>query len=361
MEYYIGLDASQRQTAICTIDGKGNRVKEGKALTIPTDIYAWIIKHVDVKDIVKVGHEAGAMSFWLQTELTKLGLPIVCLEAFQAAALLETQRNKTDKNDARGLAQIVRMGGNFIRPVIMRSQNNQEIRMLLTMRQHLVGQKVALENNITGSMKPFGLITPRGKACAKKFRENVLATLVRADERGVMVREMIMPSLDLYADLCKQLDVLTKRVMALAKASPICQRLLTVPGVGPIISLSFMTAVDDPKRFRHLCDVGAYFGLTPKQEQSGEMDKMGSVSRRGDIMTRTHLVQAATALLCSTRKWCPLKAWGMKILKKHGLRNARVAVARKLAILLCSLWLREKDFCWTNTAVNQELAEVKSV
>ena len=359
MEYYIGLDVSQRQTAICIINGKGERIKEGKALTVPSDIYAWIIKHVDAGDIVRVGHEAGAMSFWLQTELTKLGLPIVCMEAFQAAAMLETQRNKTDKNDARGLAQIVRMGGKFIRPVIVRSQNNQEARMLLTIRQHLVEQKVALENNITGSLKPFGLVTPRGHACAKKFRENVLATLVRADERGVMVREMVMPSLDLYEDLCKQLDLLTKRVESLAKANPVCQRLMTVPGVGPIVSLSFVTAVDNPKRFRHLCDVGAYFGLTPKQEQSGEINKMGSVSRRGDTMTRTHLVQAATVLLTSCKKWCSLKAWGIKILKKHGLRNARVAVARKLAILLCSLWLQEKDFCWTTAAVNQKLAGVK--
>lgn len=229
--------------------------------------------------------------------------------------------------------------------------------MLLTMRQHLVEQKVALENNITGSLKPFGLITPRGNACAKKFRENVLATLVMGDKRGVMVREMVMPSLDLYEDLRKQLDLLTKRVTALAKASPICCRMMTVPGVGPIVSLSFVTAVDDPKRFRHLCDVGAYFGLTPKQEQSGETDKMGSVSRRGDTMTRSHLVQAATVLLVSTKKWCPLKAWGMKIARRHGFVKARTAVARKLAILLCSLWLKEKDFCWTKEAVNQKLAE----
>jgi transposase len=358
MEYYIGLDVSQRQTAICIIDGKGERVKEGKELTTPADIYGWIIQQVDVSNVMKVGHEAGAMSFWLQTELTKLGLPIVCLEAFQAAALLKTQRNKTDKNDARGLAQIVRMGGKFIRPVIARSQKNQEARLLLTMRQHLVEQKTALENNIAGSLKPFGLITPRGQACPKKFRANVLATLLMADKRGVMVREMIMPSLDLYEDLCKQLVILTKSVVAMAKDNLVCRRLMTVPGVGPIVSLSFVTAIDDPKRFRHLCDVGAYFGLTPKQEQSGEMDKMGSVSRRGDTMTRVHLVQAATVLLTSTKKWCSLKAWGMKIAKRHGFVKARVAVARKLAMLLCSLWLKETDFCWTKEAGNQELAVV---
>jgi transposase len=360
MAYYIGLDISQRETAICIINENGERVKEGKALTVPSDIYGWIIKQVDVGDIIRVGHEAGAMSFWLQTELTKHGLPIVCMEAFQASALLETQRNKTDKNDARGLAQIVRMGGSFIRPVVVRSQNNQEARMLLTIRQHLVEQKVALENNITGSMKPFGLITPRGHASAKKFKESVLATLVIAEKRGVMVREMITPSLDLYEDLCKQLDILTKHVTDQAKANPICRRMMTVPGVGPIVSLSFVTAVDNPKRFRHVCDVGAYFGLTPKQEQSGETDKMGSVSRRGDTMTRAHLVQAATVLLSSTKRWCSLKAWGMKIAKRHGFVKARIAVARKLAILLCSLWLNEKDFCWTSATADQELAGVKS-
>jgi len=360
MQYYIGLDVSQRQTAICIIDDKGVKVAEGKALTLPSDIYIWITKHVDARSIVRVGHEAGAMSFWLHTELTKLGLPMVCLEAFQAASLLETQRNKTDKNDARGLAQIVRMGGDFIRPVIMRSQNNQEARTLLTIRQYLVDQKIGLENNITGSLKPFGLVTIRGSACAKKFRENVLATLVKADERGVMIREMVMPSLDLHDGLCKKLDMLTKRVTVMANANPICRRLMTVPGVGPIVSLSFVTAVDDPKRFKNLSDVGAYFGLTPRQEQSGETDISGNMSRRGDIMTRSHLVQAATVLLSRTRKWCSLKAWGMKIAKKHGFRNARIAVARKLAVVLCSMWLNEKDFCWTTAAVNMELAEVPS-
>ena len=357
MEYYIGLDVSQGQTAICIVDGHGKRVSEGKAMTAPSDIYEWITRHVDAGAIRKIGLEAGAMSFWLHTELAKLNLPMVCLEAFQAAALLETQRNKTDKNDARGLAQIVRMGGDFIRPVILRSQINQETRTLLTMRHYLVAQKVSLENHITGSLKPFGLVTPRGHACAKKFRDNVLATLIKADERGVMIRETVMPSLDLYDTLCKQLALLTRKVEAIAKVNPICQRLMTVPGVGPIVSLSFVTAVDDPKRFKNLSDVGAYFGLTPRQKQSGDSDVMGHASLRGDLMTRSHLVQAATVLLSSTRSWCSLKAWGMKISKKHGFCNARIAVARKLSIIMCSMWIKEKDFCWTTGSANT-LAEV---
>jgi transposase len=360
MDYCIGLDVSQRHTAICIIDGTGAKVAEGKALTEPSDIHAWITRHVDAEVIRTVGLEAGAMSFWLHTELTKLGLPMLCLEAFQAAELLKTQRNKTDKNDARGLAQIVRMGGAFVRPVIIRSQSSQEARALLTMRQHLGGQKTALENNITGTLKPFGLVTPRGEACAKIFRERVLSTLDRADAKGIAVRAALMPSLELHDSLCKQLATLTGEVTAMAKANPVCRRLMTVPGVGPIVAISFMTAVDDPKRFRHLSDVGAYFGLTPRQYQSGETDARGHASRRGDMMTRCHLVQAATVLLSRSRKWCALKAWGMKIAKRHGFCKARVAVARKLAIILCALWIREQNFRWTTLPADTALAGATS-
>jgi transposase len=356
MEYYIGLDVSQRQTSICIVDGKGTRVTEGKALTLPPDIHGWITKHVDARLIIKVGLEAGAMSAWLFTELTKLGLPMLCLEAFQAAEFLKAQRNKTDRNDARGLAQMVRVGGEFIRPVIIRSQASQEARVLLTMRQCLVGQRVALENNIADTLKPFGLITTRGNACAKKFRERVLATLVKADERGIQVREAVMPSLDVYDSLCKQLAMLTKKIEDMAKANPVCRRLMTAPGIGPIVALSFVTAVDDPKRFGKPCDVGAYFGLTPKQYQSGETDIRGNASRRGDIMTRCHLIQAATVLLTNTKKWCALKVWGMKIAKRHGFGKARVAVARKLAIILYRMWTRNQDFCWTTVPSGTALA-----
>ncbi len=355
MEYYIGLDVSQRQTAICIVNGKGTRVAEGKALTGPPDIYEWVTKHVDTKLVMKVGLEAGAMSAWLYTELSKLGLPMLCLEAYQAAEFLKAQRNKTDRNDARGLAQMVRMGGDFIKPVIIRSQSSQEARALLTMRQFLVNQRVSLENNITGTLKPFGLLTRRGNISTQVFRERVLATLDRADERGILVRETVMPSLNLYDTLCKQLAVLSKKVEGIAKSDPVCRRLMTAPGVGPIVALSFVTAVDNPKRFADAGDIGAYFGLTPRQYQSGEIDIRGNTSRRGDVMTRYHLVQAATVLLFNTKKWCALKAWGMKIAKRHGFSKARIAVARKLAIILCKMWLREQDFCWTNIPANTDL------
>ncbi len=324
MEHYIGLDVSQRQTAICAVDRDGKITAEGKALTQPRSIYDWLLaKKIPLDQIVKVGLEAGAMSNWLHTELSKLGLPMVCLEAFQAHRFLKTCRNKTDKNDARGLAQLVRMGGAFIRPVTIRAGVSQEVRTLLTLRQQLVHQKVSLENNITGSLKPFGLVVPRGNISVKTFRERVLAALAKADERGLRLREWMMPSLDLYTSLCEQLAVLTRQVEVAAKGHPVCRRLMTAPGIGPIIALSFVTAVDNPYRFTRSEDIGAYFGLTPRQFQSGDTDYTSGISRLGNSMTRQHLVQAATVILTGSKAWSTLRAWGMKIAKKRGLSTCR--------------------------------------
>lgn len=347
MAYYVGLDVSQKSTAICVVDDMGKTVAEGGALSRPADIYGWLSNRVDVLEIAKVGLEAGNLSSWLYTGLTKQGLPMLCLEAFQAHRFLATQRNKTDKNDARGLAQLVRMGGeDFLKLVTVRSQASQETRALLAMRQHLVNQKVDLENHISGILKPFGLMIVRGNVCATTFRERVVEALCLAEDRGVQLRTTVMPSLDLYRSACTQLSILTKQVEMLAQNSLLCRRFMTVPGVGPIVALSFMTAVDYPERFKSSGDVGAYFGLTPRQFQSGQVDFKTGISKRGDPMVRKHLVNAATVLLMHSKKWCPLKAWGVKLAKKQGLARARVAVARKLAILMHRMWIEGKDFRW---------------
>jgi transposase len=357
MEYYVGLDVSQRQTAICVVDEKGKIVAEGKALTLPSDIHNWLIaKTTDIASIVRVGLEAGTMSSWLYTELTKLGLSVICLEAFQAHQFLKSNRNKTDKNDARGLAQLVRTGGEFLRLVSIRAQTNQEDRMLLVLRQNMVRQKVSLENNITGSLKPFGLVVPRGNVNAKTFRLRVTEALDRADALGLKLREAILPSLDLYDSVCEQLAKMTVQIKNNARNNPVCRRLMTAPGVGPIVALSFVTAVDNPERFSKNEDIGAYFGLTPKQFQSGETDFQGDISRLGNSMTRSHLVQAATTLLATSKKWSTLRAWGMKIAKRRGFNKARIAVARKLAIVLHRMWINEQDFRWSVVAEEKELA-----
>jgi transposase len=343
---YVGLDVSQKQTWICVVDEKGKTVAEGCSLTRASDVYGWLGNRVNRDEIAKVGLEAGNMSSWLYSGLTKLGMPVAVLEAFQAHRFISTQRNKTDKNDARGLAQLTRMGEGFLKLVTVRSQGNQEARALLGMREHLTSQKVGLENHIAGILKPFGLVVARGNVVPDVFRERVIEALCVAEDHGVKIKAMVLPPLDLYKSACSQLAVLTKQVEAMANADPICRRLMTAPGVGPVIALSFMSAVDYPERFKKAEDVGAYFGLTPRQFQSGQMDYMTGISKRGDRMVRHHLVIAATVIMTATKTWCPLKAWGVKIAKKQGFSKARVAVARKLAIILHKMWINGKDFEW---------------
>lgn len=268
------------------------------------------------------------------------------MEAFQAHRFISTQRNKTDKNDARGLAQLTRMGEGFLKLVTVRSQGNQEARALLMMREHLVRQKVDLENHISGILKPFGLVVARGNVSPDTFRDRVVDALCLAEDHGVKIKPIVLPPLDLYRSACMELAVLTKQVEAMANADPVCKRLMTAPGVGPVIALSFMSAVDYPERFRRGEDVGAYFGLTPRQFQSGQTDYMVGISKRGDRMVRHHLVTAATVMMTATKRWCPLKAWGVKLAKKQGFSKARVAVARKLAIILHKMWITGQDFQW---------------
>jgi len=249
MAYYIGLDVSQKNTAVCIVDSSGKIVKEGSCLTRPQDIYGWVSNRVEVQGIIKVGLEATNLSSWLYTQLTKLGLPMVCLETFQAHRFISTQRNKTDKNDARGLAQLVRMGEDFLKLVTVRSQASQEARALLALREHLVHHKRSLENHIAGIVKPFGLIVARGNVCAGTFRDRVVEALCLAEDQGIRIRSLVMPSLDLYREACAQLALLTKQVETIASHDPVCKRLMTVPGIGPVVALSFMTAVDESAEF----------------------------------------------------------------------------------------------------------------
>lgn len=357
--YYVGLDVSQKTTAICVIDAKGKQVCEGGSLTRPEDIYGWLKNRINLGAGVKVGLEAGNMSSWLYSGLHKLGLEVVCMETFQAHRFLATYRNKTDKNDARGLAQLLRMGGeDFLKVVTIRSQGSQETRTLLAIRSHLVMQKVSLENHIAGVLKPFGLIVARGNICAQTFYDRVLEALNLAEDRGVHIKEMVMPSLALYREACARIAPLTNRVEAIAESIEMVKRFMAIPGVGPITALSFYAAIDYPERFKHATDVAAYFGLTPKQYQSGESNYMSGISKRGDPHVRKALIQAATALLLHTNDWCSLKAWGIRLAKRIGFAKARVAVARKLAMIMHKMWIK-KDKFRPKAISREELAMLK--
>ncbi len=345
VEYYVGLDVSQKQTSVCVIDSEGKQLCEGKCLSKPQDIHGWLGRRVDLDKRVKIGLEAGNMSSWLHGGLCGYGHEVVCMETFQAHRFLATYRNKTDKNDARGLAQLLRMGGeDFLRVVTIRSQASQETRVLLAMRDHLVTHKVSLENHIAGVLKPFGLIVARGGVNAETFYDRVLTALAEAESGGIKVKDYVLPSLHLYSQACTKIEPLTKQIEEIAGSIEMVRRFMDIPGVGPITALSFYAAIDNPQRFKKSSDVPAYFGLTPRQFQSGESNYMSGISKRGDPATRRALVNAATVLLCHSNEWNSLKAWGVRLAKRIGFSKARIAVARKLAMIMHRIWLSNDRF-----------------
>lgn len=347
VDYYVGLDVSQSITTICVLDTEGKIIHEGSANSRPNDIYGWLNNRLlsdgnKVFDdpIIRVGLEAGSISSWLHAGLCQNGLDVVCMETFQAHRFLATFRNKTDKNDARGLAQLLRMGGeDFLRVVRIKSKGAQETRSLLSMRNHLVKLKVSMENHVSGILKPYGGIVTRTHCKPRTFRERMLQVTRELEQSDVHLMSIVAPTLQLHEDLVRRIDALTRRVEELAQAIPMVKRFMAIPGVGPITALSFYCAVDHPERFSKSTDVAAYFGLTPRQFQSGTTDYMAGISKRGDGAVRRALVVAATVMLTNTTSWCSLKAWGMRLAARVGISKARVAVARKLAIIMHRMWL----------------------
>lgn len=345
VDYFVGLDVGQKSTAICVIDNDGKILCEGMAVSRPQDIYGWLANRIDTTLRIRAGLEAGNMSSWLHQGLADCGLDMLCMETFQAHRFLASFRNKTDKNDARGLAQLLRMGGeDFLKVVRVRSQVAQETRTLLSTRSHLVKLKVSLENHIAGILKPFGIIIDRGGVTHETFRSRVLMGLNEAHLLGVRLKPTLMPSLDLYRSICMQIKPLTKRIEEMANDITQTKRFMAIPGVGPVTALSFYTAVDNPERFKKSTDVAAYFGLTPQRHQSGETDYDKGISKRGDPATRWALVTAATVLLSGTSEWNSLKAWGIRLAKRIGFSKARIAVARKLAIIMHKMWIQNDKF-----------------
>ena len=337
MEQYVGLDVSLKETSICVVDGSGEIVCETSVGTTPETIAKFIEKRAP--SAVRVGLESGLLSTWLWHGLRALDVPVVCLDARHAASALKMQVNKTDRNDAAGLAQIVRTG--WYREVEVKSLACHEVRAVLLARSRLVASRRDLENQMRGLLKPFGLLVGkvRGKGFEGRLRELIADTPAMA--------EVIDALLLARRTLCTQVARLDVRVRMLAQTITPCRRLMTVPGVGPITALAYVTVIDDPGRFRKGRSVGAYLGLTPRRYQSGEVDRAGRISKCGDGLVRTLLFEAAGVLLTRVQRMSPLKAWGLRLAKRIGAKKAKVAVARKLAVILHCMWTDGTDFWWT--------------
>ena len=329
MRHYAGLDVSTKETAICVLDQEGRRTWEGKVASDPTVIARALRRHAPCLE--RACLETGPMAVWLWHSLKEQGMPIDCVHARHASAALRLQTNKTDRNDAYGLAMLVRSG--WYSPVPMRSLETHKTRALLAIRNQLVGMCTSLINKIRGLSKTFGFVVGAGKG------NGFHASVRRGLSGDPLICELFEGLLETLATLQRRRRSLDRKLAAMARQSAVCRILTTVPGVGPVTAVSYMSTIEDPTRFRRSADVGAYLGLTPVRYQSGEVDIGGRISKRGDRLTRKLLFEAATVILFRFRGNLVLKSWAERIAARAGSWKARVALARKLATILHGMWI----------------------
>jgi transposase len=337
MESFVGLDVSLKETSVCILDKDGTRVFESRVASEPDAIARLIRKRAP--GVTRVGLESGPTSVWLTHALVAEKLPVVCLDARHAQAVLSVRPNKSDRSDARGLAEMVRVG--WFKAVQVKSLTAHERKALLIARHQLVEMRVRMDNQLRGILKTFGLVI--GKCGHGQIGER--AQELAEGHPGI---DCVVATMVAVRDtLLKQIAVFDRAIRRLAKTDDTARRLMTVPGVGPVVALAYMSVIDDPRRFGHARDVGAYLGLTPQRYQSGEVDLTGRISKCGDGFVRTCLYDAAGVLLTKVKRWSPLKAWGVRLMKRLGAKKAKVAVARKLAVILHRIWTDGTDFWWT--------------
>ncbi|MBU1213371.1 MAG: IS110 family transposase [Alphaproteobacteria bacterium] len=336
MRYYAGLDVSVKTTAVCVVDEHGKVVRERSLATEPESLADWLSK--TGLPIDRVGHEAGPMSAWLHEGLAGKGVPIVCVEARHMQSALAAMRNKTDRNDACGIAQMMRTG--WYRTVHVKSGRAQELRLLLVARQTLIDNRRNIENTIRGTLKVFGIKV--GPVSRLRFCERVRELVCNRPE----IAETIEALLKARDALMAQYHELHRRLKAIARADEVCRRLMSAPGVGPVVAVNFRAGVDAPERFARSSSVGAHFGMTPQRYASGETDRQGAISKCGDEMVRTALYEAANVLLTRTKRASGLKTWGLAIARRSCMAKAKVAVARKLSVILHRMWADGTEFCW---------------
>ncbi len=270
-------------------------------------------------------------------------MPVICIDARHAKAALSMQINNSDRSDAVGLARIMRCGGD--KEVRLKRLSWHDIRALPNSRAQLVKIKRDLENQIRGLLKNRGLVI--GKAGGNVFRHRAEELLGGQGLLGQAVR----PLLEVREKVGREIAALHRKLLGLARNDGDSRRSMTVPGIGPITALAFHSAIDDPSRFRRSRSVGAYIGLTPRRHASGEVDWSGRISKCGDRMLGTYLFEAAAVLLTRVPQWCTLKAWGHRLWKRIGFKKAKIAVARKLAVILHRMWRDKTDFIWSSKEV----------
>lgn len=337
-QVYAALDVSDKATHVCVVDREGSIIWRGVCATDP-EVLATVLRK-RCRDVIRVVLETGPLSAFLYHGLLERGVPVICVCARHAKGVLSTRVNKSDPHDAEGLAQLARTG--WFKAVRIKQEATHIDRAHLKIREQLIISRQAMANQLRGLLKLFGLRMGKVTTPGKR-RERLNALFARKPE----LRAVTQPLIESIEALETQIRCLAKLLAAKAEADPVASRLMSVPGVGPFIALTYKSSIEDPGRFATGEDVGAYAGLVPRRNQSGERDYKGRISKAGDPTLRSALYEAANILLARVKRPCALQSWGKRMAETKGPKRARVAVARKLAVLLHRLWQSETEFRWT--------------
>lgn len=340
MEHYAGIDVSLELSSLCIVDATGRIIREAKVASEPEALIAWF-RGLGL-ELTRIGLEAGPLSQWLYAAMRDIGLPVELLETRHVRDAFKAMPVKSDRNDARGIAQLMRLG--WFRPVHCKSVAAQETRALLTARKLLQTKHHDVGLSLRGILRGFGLKV--GPTTERSFAGRV-RELVAGHPTLTTVAEALLAA---RAALGEQLRQFDKRLRDQAREDQRARLLMTTPGVGVIVALTFVSAIDDPGRFRSSKAVGAHFGLTPRKYQSGETDVTGRISKIGDATVRTVLYEAANIILTRPVKGSALKSWAARLAARAGMRKAKVALARKLAVVLHRMLVDSTPFAASKAA-----------
>jgi transposase len=337
MKHYIGLDVAMKRTFICVLNEQGKVVHEGSENTDPHLIADYLSK-IGIEEMT-VGFESGSLTPYLITGFKERAIDAICMDARKLSPILALKVNKTDKNDARGIADALRIG--MYTQVHSKPEESVKRAILLASRRALVEQQTHFKNTVRGLLKGYGIRL--GSVSAKKFSTAVMARIENCDQTVI---SSIRCLLDAFDKIVEEAGKIEKLMLEIAHQDNEVRRLMTVPGVGPVTAMTYKTEIFDATRFKESRSVGAYLGMTPTQYASGETQRQGKTSKRGSKELRYLLVEAGIVILTVSKKWSRLKAWGLRIMRKKGLNKAAMAVGRKLAVIMHRMMLEEKDFIY---------------
>jgi transposase len=325
MTHYAGIDVSLEYSHVCVIEAAGKIVREGKVASDPEALVGWF--GALRLEVARIGLEAGPLSQWLYAGMRQAGLAVELLETRHVRNAFKIMPVKTDRKDAHGIADLMRLG--WFRPVHCKSMEAQETRAMLTARKLVHKQLQEIESSLRGILRGFGLKV--GKTTPVRFEGRIKELVTGHPSLQAIAASMLA----VRAVLRREFNGFERHLRAMARCDMRARLLMSTPGVGTIVALTYASAIDDPARFKSSKTVGAHFGLTPKKHQSGETDRTGRISKIGDSSVRAALYEAAHVILTKPLKGCTaLKSWAMRIARRAGMNKAKVALARKLAVIM---------------------------